>query len=92
MAESPGRHVFTTEERQLGFRRAIESVQEKYGLDFNEAVQWLLRKSAKQAGYHGDWQAYREARTTAAVGVFAAIIGVVVALVQRDRQPTYQEV
>jgi len=50
------RHVFTTEERrrggQLGFRKAVESVQERYLLDFNQAVQWLMRKISPG----GDWQ------------------------------------
>jgi len=54
------RHVFTTEERrrggQLGFRMAVASVQERYALDFNEAVQWLMRKISPG----GDWQNFRE--------------------------------
>ena len=56
------RHTLTKEDRQKGFRNAIEAVQIKHGLDFNEAVQWLLRKSARQAGYNGNWQQYREDR------------------------------
>jgi hypothetical protein len=54
------RHVFTTEERrkggQLGFRMAVASVQERYALDFNEAVQWLMRKISPG----GDWLKVRE--------------------------------
>ena len=38
------RHELTREERQKGFRNAVFSVQERYELDFNHAVQWLLRK------------------------------------------------
>jgi hypothetical protein len=53
------RHVFTTEERRkggkAGFRVAVASVQERYALDFNEAVQWLMRKISPG----GDWQKAR---------------------------------
>lgn len=56
------RHQLTKEERKRGFREAVASVQERHGLDFNQAVQWLLRRSASKAGYNGNWQAYREAR------------------------------
>jgi len=53
------RHVFTTEERRkggkAGFRVAVASVQERYALDFNEAVQWLMRKISPS----GDWQKAR---------------------------------
>ena len=50
------RHVFTTEERrrggQLGFRMAVASVQERYALDFNEAVQWFMRKISPGGDWH----------------------------------------
>jgi len=38
------RHQLTREERQKGFRNAIASVQERHNLEFNQAVQWLLRR------------------------------------------------
>jgi len=38
------RHIFTKEESQLGFRNAVLKVQVEYELDFNQAVQWLMRK------------------------------------------------
>lgn len=50
------RHQFTVEERQRGFRNAIEKVQIEHGLEFNKAVQWLLRKISPQ----GNWKAWRE--------------------------------
>lgn len=56
------RHIFTREERQRGFRNAVEAVQIRHGLDFNDAVQWLLRRSANKAGYNGNWQQYRHDR------------------------------
>jgi hypothetical protein len=56
------RHVLTTEDRQKAFRNAVFAIQVRYGLDFNRAVQYVLRRSARKAGFDGDWQAYREAR------------------------------
>lgn len=52
------RHVLTGEDRQKGFRKAVESVQLEYGLDFNEAVQWLMRKISP----NGNWVKVREER------------------------------
>lgn len=53
------RHVFTIEEcrkgGKAGFRLAVFHVQERYALDFNEAVQWLMRKISPG----GDWQKAR---------------------------------
>jgi len=42
-SEGIRRHQLTREERQKGFRNAVFSIQNKHGLDFNQAVQWLLR-------------------------------------------------
>jgi len=50
------RHIFTTEERQRGFRSAVLKMQVEHGLEFNEAVQWLMRKISPK----GNWIAVRE--------------------------------
>jgi len=45
---NPRRHRFTPEEckkgGEAGFRAAVASVQERYNLEFNDAVQWLKRR------------------------------------------------
>jgi hypothetical protein len=56
------RHELTTEDRKKGFRNAVFAVQCRHGLDFNQAVQWLLRRSARKAGFDGDWVRAREVR------------------------------
>ena len=42
------RHILTREERkrggQAGFRKAVENVQGRYMIDFNDAVCWLKRR------------------------------------------------
>lgn len=38
------RHKLTKADRQKGFRNAVWSLQVRYNVDFNQAVQWLLRK------------------------------------------------
>ena len=50
------RHQLTKEERQRGFRAAVFAVQIKHNLDFNEAVQWLMRKISPG----GNWVKVRE--------------------------------
>ena len=52
------RYQLTKEDRQKGFRAAVLKVREKHGLEFNEAVQWLMRKISPR----GDWVAIREQR------------------------------
>lgn len=57
------RHQFTKEERQKGFRNAVLNVQVRYKLDFNTAVQWLMRRISP----NGDWQAVREGKDASEV-------------------------
>jgi hypothetical protein len=63
------RHVFTKEERQRGFRNAVLSIQERHGLGFNEAVQFMKRKFAKEAGFGGNWVAHEQARQARLAGL-----------------------
>jgi len=52
------RHQLTKEDRRKGFENAVLQVQIKYGLEFNEAVQWLMRRISP----NGNWQAVRKER------------------------------
>jgi hypothetical protein len=56
------RHILTKEDRQKGFRNAVQSLQVRYNIGFNQAVQYLLRKEARRTGFDGNWVAARQAR------------------------------